>query len=149
MNELVLRDWLISNNKELENKIYKDSAHKQCHWVNSTLIRLIFKDFDEISVPSSHMSKSINLPVYEFYSENLDVTITLRNNFYDWCFAVSKPLTTNMPKYFEDMVFMETGFFEGMDHTENFPFKACTQENEPLFAILLWIIQENFEKEIK
>lgn len=94
-----LQEW-ISENQPKEEMIWKDSFWTQVKFVRDRLINAFdIKSSDEYSsfresveVISIHTSKSISLPVYRIVWKG--ITLTLRNNFYNWKLSIEsdKPL---------------------------------------------------------
>ena len=88
-----LQDWISENIPE-KKMYWKDSWSKQVCFVRDTIPRFLCKpngsDYmtvrDNITVISTHMSKSIDLPVY-CVKANGDKFI-MRNNFFDWKISV-------------------------------------------------------------
>jgi len=88
-----LQDWISANIPD-EKMYWKDSWSQQVQFVRDVIPRLLCEQNgsgymsirDNITVISTHMSKSIDLPVY-CIKANGDKFI-LRNNFYDWKISV-------------------------------------------------------------
>lgn len=87
-----LHEWFMANRPE-EKYFAKLAAEKQIMFVRDDLEKiastgLTYEHRCQAAVISTHMSKSITLPVYEFHREDLGVRITLRNNFFGWKVSV-------------------------------------------------------------
>jgi len=87
-----LRDWCQSN-EPAENLLFKDVFYKQIGFILDTLVGLLasslassYEEYteirDKVVVIAKHSSKSVILPVYQISLRT--VTITMRDNFYDW-----------------------------------------------------------------
>lgn len=80
-----LHAWLQANIID-DKMLWKEAAGNQFEFLNSILPRAIFKDYKELEanpvmVISTHMSKSIELPVTQYKREGM--ILTVRDNFYD------------------------------------------------------------------
>lgn len=78
--------------------IYKKGFYEQIRFVNYTVCELFFT-FEEWKknppmVISTHMSKSVKLPVYQINLKKYGIEMILRYNFYDWKISIKsdKPL---------------------------------------------------------
>jgi hypothetical protein len=94
-----LQEWITANHPK-EKMIWKESWSKQVCFVRDEIPRFLSDNYDSyktisenITVISTHTSKSISLPVY-CIKANGDKFI-LRNNFHDWKVSVE---TYNMHK---------------------------------------------------
>lgn len=104
-----LQEW-ISNHKPAENMIYKDAALSQMLFVRDTIPKMLCDTYelyrtiqDNITVISTHFSKSIELPVYCMKASG--ATYILRNNFHDWKISVNTGV-------FQRINFKELGIFD-------------------------------------
>lgn len=85
-----LQDWINTHPVGAE-MLWKGAAGGQLSFVRDVLARLFSVDDYDLyqkcaEVVSSHMSKSIDLPVYKLSRPGL--TIWLRDNFYNWKMSV-------------------------------------------------------------
>lgn len=81
--------------------IFRGSAIDQMCFIRDTLCRSLLCN-TTCWVVSTHNSKSIQLPVYEF--EFNGVTVTMRENFYGWVVSLSssKPVTIDKDLIYYD-----------------------------------------------
>lgn len=101
-----LQDW-INDNQPKEEMLWKNAWSNQVVWVRDKLPAFLidnheYEDYEKIRnsiiVISTHISKSIKLPVYKITVD--DNEFILRNNFYDWKISANlkKPLTIDFNK---------------------------------------------------
>lgn len=81
-----------------EKMSFKRGYWHQTVFVRDELARMLHKNYEEykadpVKVISTHMSKSIVLPVYYIYLEAYDTKIIMRNNFYDWKISIESEYT--------------------------------------------------------
>lgn len=81
-----LQAWLSLNEPE-DKMLWKEPFWNQVMFVRDALIRALYNNGAEaeqnpVKVISTHTSKSIKLPVYQLTHGGM--TITIRNNFYNW-----------------------------------------------------------------
>lgn len=77
--------------------LYKNSFYEQINFVQDILSRILLPSYDEyekspVMIISTHVSKSVTLPVYQFKLEKYGLEITLRNNFYDWKVSINSQI---------------------------------------------------------
>lgn len=133
-----LQEFINESIKGLEDTlIYKEAGIAQMVWVRDTIGFLLGLP-EGCYVHSTHMSKSVLLPVYTYTLE--DHKVNIRGNFYDWCVAIDKPFMDKPPSWMKD--FMVAGSYEGMDTTGCEKF--CVGSREKMFAILWWLENEVF-----
>lgn len=78
-----------------EEMLWKSAAGAQIRFVRDELGRIVFPGLtyaemgEKIDVVSTHRSKSIDLPVFGLFRDDLGCRIFLRNNFYNWKVSVS------------------------------------------------------------
>lgn len=82
-----LGGW-ISMNTPAYNMSYAVAANNQFKFVYDDLWALR-NDPDKVDVIGTHLSKSIDLPIYQF--ELFDKVITMRNDFYVWMISIKSP----------------------------------------------------------
>lgn len=92
-----LQIWANSHTPE-DNLIWKRSYWNQIMFVRDRLPKAFTKNnmeyiqlVENITVISTHTSKSILLPVYHLTIPYIDLSIVIRNNFYDWKVTVTAP----------------------------------------------------------
>ena len=93
-------------NEPADNLIYKKGMYRQIDFVLDSLFGNLFYDKkgymnNPVMVISTHVSKSVTLPVYQY--TKMGVTFTLRYNFYNWIISVSskKPLNIDFLQLFD------------------------------------------------
>jgi len=89
-----LQEWA-NENKPSDDLIYKDGYWEQIIFVRDTLPQLLFASYKEAQkhepvVISTHTSKSVKLPVFQFELPS-GIIITMRYNFHDWKVSVNSP----------------------------------------------------------
>jgi hypothetical protein len=113
---------------------YKKAASDQLCFVRDDLgSRLGFESGDVIS---THMSKSILLPVYSLKYKSLQIII--RDNFCDWKISVNNPYPLGLPSVFipNDKEKINPIYCEGFD--ESWVFDTY-QNNQARFTTELYI----------
>lgn len=85
-----LQPWFMANRAE-DKMLWKGGAERSIMLMRDTLVQPFYKTYDVTKanppvVVGTHHSKSIVLPVTQFKLGGL--AITMRDNFYDWGFAV-------------------------------------------------------------
>lgn len=91
-----LREWC-EQNIPGDEMLWKGGFGQQVSFVRDTLNALVWRgvpydDRGDVSVVSTHRSKSIILPVYELARPDLGIRVILRNNFHDWKVSVISEL---------------------------------------------------------
>lgn len=102
-----LQEWA-NGNPPREEMSWKDGFWDQVVFVRDRLAPLIGVGlgYDEqkqiVTVISTHISKSIRLPVYQLERPDRDLQIILRNNFYNWKMSVlsETPIETDFSGLF-------------------------------------------------
>lgn len=130
--------------------IYGEAGLKQMHWVLEIASLLLpleddnHRRWDLWKVCSFHTSKSVKLPVYHYDSPGL--TLTMRNNFYNWNVSVRANKSIIIPSYMDISCEDSYLFFEGMEGYQypvyddsKYKFSFGSPFNEHLWAIL-WCI---------
>ena len=91
-------DWYKVNIPH-ESLIYKDFCGKQINFVRNVIYNLLVDEHNEWEkyqpeVISTHVSKSVRLPVFRIYLEKYGIEIIMRCNIYDWKISITseKPL---------------------------------------------------------
>lgn len=84
-NRQVLQEWFMSNMPD-DNMLWKNAFKDQVLFVRDYLMPILGDDYS-FDIPSTHRSKSINLPVYRFVTKNY--TCIMRENFYGWMVSIS------------------------------------------------------------
>ena len=92
-----LQAWFIDTlDKTSDSMMWKDSFCKQVVFVRDDIVALLNPVIKSLDVISTHVSKSITLPVYKI--ELTDGTeIIMRENFYDWKVSVKSSKELNFP----------------------------------------------------
>ena len=93
----LLLQWMRS--QEIDDKmLWKKAAINQECFVRDVLTQGLLKV--PVFVVSTHMSKSVRLPVYRFRIQN-GIVVTMRENFYGWVVSLKNPFPVDLP---EDLV---------------------------------------------
>jgi hypothetical protein len=95
--KIPLQEWLHDNKPKAE-MYWKGSANDQFYFMKHTVIGAFplkdkqdFQSFTkDLSVVSTHTSKSITLPVYEILWNGF--RFVMRGNFYDWKVSIESPI---------------------------------------------------------
>jgi len=109
MSDIPLQEWLDAHQPD-DNLIYKKGFWNQAVFVRDELTHLVASG---LSYPqrqkmgvcwaiSSHVSKSVTLPVYLLYRPDLDLRLVMRGNFYNWKLSVAseKPIEADFTGLF-------------------------------------------------
>ena len=84
-------EWARENNPD-PNLKYRDGWSEQIVFVRDKLTSMLVGerfDYEKyVKVISTHMSKSVKLPVFMIDLPKIGLTLVLRNNFYDWKVSV-------------------------------------------------------------
>lgn len=84
-----------------EEMSYKDAAIDQMVFIRDKITRNLFDNYEmyeknPVKIISTHMSKSIVLPVYLIDLQNIyGIKIIMRGNFYDWKISISSNKNIN------------------------------------------------------
>jgi hypothetical protein len=102
-----LTAWIRVNEPD-KNLIFRDKLREQICFVRDELYPLLVADYSEmrdnpVMVISTHISKSVILPVYQFNLKKYGIEIVLRNNFFNWIISVNseKPVKCNFMGLFD------------------------------------------------
>lgn len=134
-----IQDWFMENEPS-ENMIYRKSYSNQWLFVRDTLPQVLFpnlqheKQRERLTVISTHMSKSIVLPVYEINIPEQGIILTMRNNFHDW--KVSIESLHPIPNRFDGLFNVKETFSSVL--CEGFPSNkvfSSYEENQKMFTI--------------
>ena len=95
-------------NKPSETLIYGKELGTQLCFVRDTLTSIFYASWEEcekepVMVISTHMSKSVTLPVYRLYINKYNIEIIIRCNFYNWIISINseKPLDFDCMELFD------------------------------------------------
>lgn len=157
MEKVTLRHWR-KENPIRETLCYKEAAINQMDLVfnhlNYQLSNMIQEanettgkttDIIEVTVCSTHTSKSVLLPVYCI--EENGIKLVFRCNFHGWCLKIFTPdgySTNAIPNYM--LQSMEKGFYEGMTDMNDFEYQAAFGSAEKMFAFIWWYMHEGINK---
>jgi len=128
--------WLLEN-KPSDSMIYKEAYWEQGFFMRDTICNLLREFKAEVSVISTHTSKSIKLPVYHIKLNN-GVEFILRNNFYDWKVTVISPISLML----DDELFSNTDdiapcYCEGFEN-EWVLSNYCKDTNNKKFTVEIY-----------
>lgn len=146
MNEITtpipLQGWFEAQGfyEDKKDFFFYNAASKQIIFVRDRLIQPLYgtyaeRDSNPPVVISTHHSKSMTLPVYQFRLAG--VTITLRDNFHDWKISVQsdRPIVDNFGSLIKRGEDISSVYFEGFPKELCFPgFAPGAKE----FSIELW-----------
>lgn len=126
-------------NEPAESLIYGQRLGTQVCFVRDTLGELFFKTWEEAEknppmVISTHMSKSVTLPVYQIYLKKYNVRITLRYNFYNWIISINseRPLDFDYMGLFDAKEVISHCYCEGFPKCEVY---GCYADDHSKFTI--------------
>lgn len=139
-----LQEWANANNPSQKNLIYKDGFWNQITFVRDQIPGIAFEIYgegvavklqDEISIISSHTSKSVKLPVFHVRIPNGDEFV-MRYNFYDWKVSVKarSPINVDFLDLFNGSDKVEPSCCEGFPSEWIF---GSYEENRQQFSIAL------------
>ncbi len=168
-----LQQWALEN-KPADDLIYKQGYWDQIMFMRDTLTPLVSvglkrpkKDeprIDITNVISTHMSKSVTLPVLEFSRVDLGLRLIMRNNFYNWKLSVmsEKPIKADFTGLFYESSPREpeyTGnclsscYFEGFPKSLVFGYRGESTLNWSAeiygkydMYTTLWLIMKSMEQ---
>ena len=83
-----LTAWVRVNSPE-DCMLYKNRFSEQVCFVRDILAKLLDIEDNDVTVITTHNSKSITLPVYRLYSKKYNLEIILSDNFYLWSISVN------------------------------------------------------------
>lgn len=109
----LLLQWMRGQEIKDEMIWKKDAIAQEC-FVRDSLCRYLLHV--PVFVVSTHMSKSILLPVYRFRIQN-GIIVTARENFYGWVVSIKSPFPVSLP---QDLV-----HGDGAEHNEDITHCYC------------------------
>ena len=125
-------------NKPDENLIYKDGLGKQVCFVRDILCNLLFSNYNEkednpVMVISTHMSKSVLLPVFQITIPKHGLEIILRYNFYNWKVSIAskQPIECDFMGLFDTKQRIPAIYCEGFPDGKVY---GCYAENQSKFT---------------
>ncbi len=157
-----LQDWFMEN-KPADDLLWKDGLAKQVMFIRDTIPGILSRSFEEFKeiqlgteVISTHMSKSVTLPVYRL--EWNKYIFIMRYNFYDWKVSVQAPigksLVANFMGLFEEDAEIHSVYCEGFSDDKVFvpysvskkDFTCSIVDNYKLYTFF-WIVKHYTLKE--
>jgi hypothetical protein len=130
-----LAEWIVANPPR-EKMIYREAARNQFCFLASTLRPLLFASFNPAEcnahVIGMHTSKSIKLPVVEFWMPGLRIVV--RDNFYDWKVSVQsdKPIEIESEDLFNPSEKISSVYCEGFEEWDVF---GAYDQNKKRFTV--------------
>jgi len=128
-----LQTW-IANNPVASEMLWKGSAENQLKFMRDTIGELLWevKENPEVKVISTHRSKSISLPVYQFTMNG--IIFILRDNFYNWKVSVvsQQDINVDFGKLFDPSIEIHSCYCEGFP--EEFVFGSYNKSKK-MFTI--------------
>lgn len=154
-----LTDWW-PNNAPASNLVYRTFYGQQCQFVSNTIGGLLTLDTprdykwrstfeNSVFVISTHISKSVKLPVFHFVHPDGGLELVMRNNFYDWKVSVisSTPVKDNFYGLFDSKLKVDAVYCEGFDRAWVFDSYEQNQhqftielDNDNILFTFLWLI---------
>ena len=126
-------------NEPAESLIYGKGLGTQVCFVRDTLGELFYETCEETDknptmVISTHVSKSVTLPVYQIHLKKYNVRITLRYNFYNWIISINseKPLNFDYMDLFDPKEVILDCYCEGFPKDEVY---GCYADDHSKFTI--------------
>jgi hypothetical protein len=155
-----LQEWFNENQPD-EDLIYRKGLDRQVFFVRDTLPSALCANREEYEqgewvVISTHRSKSVVLPVFQIKLP-IGLTITMRDNFYDWKVSVSAraPLCFDVMGLFDPSRELHPVYFEGFPREiiygsyESDPSRFSVElRNDYLVFTLLWIVARTAREEV-
>lgn len=129
--------WIRVNEPD-ENLIYAKGCGRQVVFVRDEINELLRSSYEEWKenepmVISTHRSKSVKLPVFQFTLEKYGVEIILRDNFYDWKVSINseKPLELDFMGLFDPTKVIPDVYCEGFPKDKVY---GCYAQNHSQFT---------------
>ncbi len=114
-----LQAWFNANRAKKDDDRL-DGRDNQVIFVRDTLAQVVsmgltYEHRCDPYVISTHTSKSMLLPVYEFHREDLGIRLTLRGNFYNWMVSVEskQPVEIDSTDLFDSYAEISRCYCEG------------------------------------
>lgn len=113
-------------NEPSEKLIYGKELGPQVCFVRDALAPIFYDSWKEyekepVMVISTHMSKSVTLPVYRLYITKYNLEIIIRANFYNWIISIK----SEKPLDFDCMGLFDTKKVISSNYCEGFPEENC------------------------
>ena len=113
-------------NEPSETLIYGKELGPQLCFIRDQLATIFYNSWnyyekDPVMVISTHMSKSVTLPVYRLYVTKYNLEIIIRANFYNWIISIN----SEKPLDFDCMELFDTNRFIPYYYCEGFPKSNC------------------------
>ena len=154
-----IQDWAMQNEPSKEMGWY-DGYWNQICFVRDQIGNLLFSGEweaarEKITVISTHVSKSIVLPVYHIdLRNNYGVEIVMRNNFYDWKISIKSliHINTDFMNLFKEDSPISSLYCEGMPedkvygmykHNKN-EFTVEIYDQYQLYTFM-WLLRNHLE----
>lgn len=134
-----LLTWMRVNEPKNE-MLYKAGYWDQTVFVRDIISDLLYSSYEEwkdnpVMVISTHVSKSITLPVYHIYLKEYNTNIIMRCNFYDWKISIDTPYKiTGIEDFFEEEKPISPCYCEGFKVSQVF---GMHKNNNKKFTIEL------------
>jgi len=126
-------------NEPKKDLIYGERIWTQVSFVRDVLCNLWMPDYEywddnPVLVISTHMSKSVRLPVYQINLEKYGLEIVLRNNFHDWKVSIKskRPLEFDYMELFDPTEVFYSQFCEGFPKSKVY---GSYEQNQSQFTI--------------
>jgi hypothetical protein len=144
MVKMNIHEWAMVN-KPSEEMHYERAFWEQIQFIRNITPSILMPDIpydearDRLVVISTHGSKSITLPVVEIRLP--EVTLTIRNNFYDWKVSVdsSFPIMCDFLNLFDQGKEWTWAHCEGFESSR---IHGCYKNSKRKFTVEL---QDNFQ----
>jgi hypothetical protein len=138
---------------------------KQAYWnqtvfVRDDINRMFYSTYEDykanpVKVISTHVSKSIVLPVYYIYLKKYNTKIIMRNNFYDWKISIdSEQSITGIDEFFGEDTPIASVYCEGFEESwvygmykeNNKHFTIELRNNSYIVYTFFYMLKKSLEK---
>lgn len=130
--------WIRVNQPD-ERLIYGKGLGKQVCFIRDDICGMLYPTYEKWRdnpplVISTHMSKSVVLPVFQINLEKYGIEIILRYNFYNWKISVNsdKPLDFDYMGLFDPKEEISCSYCEGFPNDKVY---GCYEQNHSKFTI--------------
>ena len=140
-----LSAWIRVNEPD-KSLSYGKYLKRQVYFVRNYLYLMMTEDYLERRenppmVISTHVSKNVKIPVYQFNLKNYGMEIILWSNFYTWIISINseKPVECDFMELFDPEKVIPHYYCEGVPKNKVF---GCYEKNHSQFTLEITFFQE-------
>ena len=140
-----LSAWIRVNEPD-KSLSYGKYLKRQVYFVRDYLYLMMTEDYLERRenppmVISTHVSKNVKIPVYQFNLKNYGMEIILWSNFYTWIISINseKPVECDFMELFDPEKVIPHYYCEGVPKNKVF---GCYEKNHSQFTLEITFFQE-------